>query len=58
MPAKRLTPAERAAAAQAEEERAIIREAMAIIGRRRSKIKAAAVRANGRLGGRPRKKPA
>lgn len=37
---------------QTEEE--IIRQAMSILGRRKSKKKARAVRANGRKGGRPR----
>jgi hypothetical protein len=47
---KPLTPAQ-----QAEEDRAIIRQAMAIIGSRSTHKKARAVRKNGKLGGRPRK---
>jgi len=47
---KPLTPAQ-----QAEEDRAIIRQAMAIIGSRTTKAKARAAKKNGKLGGRPRK---
>jgi hypothetical protein len=42
-------------AQQAEEERAIIREAMAILGSRTSKKKARTSSKNGKKGGRPRK---
>ncbi len=47
---KPLTPAQ-----QAEEDRAIIRQAMAIIGSRSTHKKARASKKNGKLGGRPRK---
>lgn len=60
----RPTPAERARreavrerARRAEERRAIIREAMSLIGGATSPAKRRAARANGKKGGRPRLRP-
>ena len=52
---KELSPA-RAAAIQAEERRAIIREAMSAIGSRSTPAKRRAAKANGKPGGRPARK--
>jgi hypothetical protein len=49
-PTKPLTPAQ-----QAEDDRELIRAAMAIIGSRKTRAKASTARSNGRRGGRPKK---
>jgi len=49
-PTKPLTPAQ-----QAEDDRELIRAALAIIGSRKTKAKASTARSNGRRGGRPKK---
>lgn len=52
-PPKKPSPASRAAAIRAEEERALIRQAMSILGSRKSAAKTRAVRKNAQLAGRP-----